>query len=133
MSTATKAIDIIRGCVDLMKLGYELHLSKDRVVVVDPRRMLTTEDTLGLAGVLVYEEGRSGRSWSAMLHSVLTNMDPVMAADREARMVTPEQRAEHDLCPVHGENCPDIRGLPEDPPMNPAAYNPFNKQPAGEA
>ena len=138
-STATKAIEIIKGCVAIVKLGYELNLGKDLVIVVDPRKLLDTEGLRGFAGVMVYREDRSGRSWSDMLHSTVTNMGPVLDADKEAGLVTSEQRAEHDVCPVHGPDCPDRGGFPgedifsDEVPMDPAAYNPFNKQPPGDA
>ena len=111
MSVVDKSVKLIKGMIALVKGDYRLVLGRDAISVVDPRVDGTSDKIFMLAGMVVHEETRAGRSWTDMLLSVLENMAPVLEADKRDGMTTAESRERDDElppcnnpdCPIHGD------------------------------
>lgn len=125
-----KAVEMMRGLIAVVKGDYRVVIEKDAITIVDPRSGIDGGEVFALAGMRLYQEHRNGRSWGEMLLSVVRNMEPVLEADKRDGKTTAEARVEDDdLCPIHGEDCPDEYDW-----QDPGTYNPFAiGMPPGEA
>ena len=89
---------------------YAIVLTRDRVVLVDPRRVSQDTEEFNLSGLRLLDHRRIG-SWTSMLATLVRNAMPLRADDvKHGKTTAEERRADDQFLAVNPFNLPAGEG-----------------------